>query len=226
MAPRTPSQRTGKPSPLAGAGGASRRRAPGERSELAARNDPSPRPASLATPLPPGERGESKRVCVAQIGAAHGLKGEVRLWSFTERPDAVAQYGALQSEDGARAFEIESLRPAKDHFIVRFRGLNDRAAADALRNLKLYVPRARLPAPEDDATFYHADLIGLEAATAGGELKGEVIAVQNFGAGDILEIRLAGGKTAMLPFNETAVPTVDLAGGRIVIDPPADWLKD
>lgn len=221
MAPRTPSQRTGKPSPLAGAGGASRRRAPDEHSEPAARNDTSPRLASLAFP-----RGEGKRVCVAQIGAAHGLKGEVRLWSFTARPDAVAQYGALQSEDGARAFEIESLRPAKDHFIVRFRGLNDRAAADALRNLKLYVPRARLPAPEDDATFYHADLIGLEAATAGGELKGEVIAVQNFGAGDILEIRLAGGKTAMLPFNETAVPTVDLAGGRIVIDPPADWLKD
>lgn len=173
-----------------------------------------------------GEGGNSNRICVAQIGAAHGLKGEVGLWPFTEQPDAVARYGTLRSEDGAREFEIESMRVAKDHFIARFRGVSDRTAADALCNLRLYIPRERLPEPEDAATFYHADLIGLEAATANGELKGQVIAVQNFGAGDILEIRLADGRTAMLPFNDAAVPAVDLAGGRIVIDPPADWLQD
>jgi 16S rRNA processing protein RimM len=168
---------------------------------------------------------QEKRVCVAQVGAAHGLKGEVRLKSFTEQPEAVARYGALQTEDGAREIEIVALRPGKDGLIAKFADVNDRNAAEALRNVRLYVPRVRLPQTEDD-TFYYADLIGLAAATAEGETIGEVVAVHNFGAGDILEIRLAArDDTVMLPFTDATVPAVEIAAGRIVVAPPEGMLE-
>jgi 16S rRNA processing protein RimM len=170
--------------------------------------------------------GRETRVCVAQIGAAHGLKGEVRLWSFTQDPAAVARYGLLESEDGARRFEIMQMRAAKDHFIARLAGVDERNAAEALRNVKLYVPRERLPDP-DDGEFYHADLIGLAVATVTGEALGEVVAVHNFGAGDILEVRPAAGRdTIMLPFTDAAVPQIDLAAGKIVVDPPREVVAD
>ena len=102
------------------------------------------------------------RICVAQIGAAHGIRGEVRLRSFTQDPQAFMSYGPLESEDGARRFEIEALRPAKDHFVARLKGIADRNAAERLTNLKLYVTRDRLPPVADDETFYHADLSGLK----------------------------------------------------------------
>jgi len=162
------------------------------------------------------------RICVAQIGAAHGLKGEVRLWSFTEDPAAVAQYGALETEDGSRRLEIANLRDAKDCFIARLRGVDDRNAAEALRNTKLYIERDRLPETEDDDTFYHADLIGLAAFDRKGAKIGEVIAVQNFGAGDIIEVRRADNSTVMFPFTEEVVPDIDLAAGRMIIVPPAE----
>jgi 16S rRNA processing protein RimM len=161
------------------------------------------------------------RVLVAQIGAAHGLRGEVRLRSFTAEPMAVKDYGALESEDGARSFEIESLRPAKDVLIARLTGIADRNAAEALCNLRLYVPRARLPEPEADE-FYHADLIGLVAVAPDGRDIGTVVALQNFGAGDLIEVKLVDGATVMLPFTKATVPEVDVAGGRVVIDMPAD----
>src|ERR1700674_606250 len=107
-------------------------------------------------------RGEGLRVCVAQIGAPHGVRGEVRLRSFTEDPMALTRYGALEAEDGFRAFELEALRPGKSVLVARFAGVTDRETAAELRNLKLYVPRARLPEPEDEA-YYHRDLIGLTA---------------------------------------------------------------
>jgi 16S rRNA processing protein RimM len=166
--------------------------------------------------------GRETRVCVAQIGAAQGLKGEVRLWSFTQDPSAVAQYGALETEDGSRRIEILKLRAAKDHFVVRLRGVDDRNAAEALRNTKLYIERDRLPATEDDDTFYHTDLIGLAAVTRDGESVGEVIAVQNFGAGDIIEIRRTDRSTVMFPFNDAVVPQIDLEAGRMVIVPPEE----
>ena len=109
------------------------------------------------------------RICVARIGAAHGVRGEVKLWSFTEVPTAVASYGPLETQDGTRRFEIEALRPAKDHFVARIAGIGDRDAAEKLRNLELFIPRARLPKIEEADTFYHADLIGLEAVTRDGE---------------------------------------------------------
>ena len=163
-----------------------------------------------------------KRVCVAQIGAAHGLKGEVRLFSFTQEPLAIASYGALESEDGARKFEIEDLRQAKDHFVAKLRGVSDRDAAELLRNVKLYVPRERLPEPDEAGSFYHSDLIGLAVVNTTGDEIGELIAIHNFGAGDVLEVKLNDGSTTMLPFNEAAVPDIDLVNGRIVVDPPAD----
>jgi 16S rRNA processing protein RimM len=160
------------------------------------------------------------RICVAQIGAAHGLRGEVRLRSFTEDPMAVASYGALESEDGAQRFEIEALRPAKDHFVVRLAGVNNRAAAERLTNLKLYVPRDRLPPPEDADTFYYADLIGLTAISTDGATLGTVTAIHNFGAGDLVEIMLSGGgETLLVPFTSAAVPTIDMAARRIVVVP-------
>jgi 16S rRNA processing protein RimM len=164
---------------------------------------------------------KESRVCVAQIGAAHGLKGEVRLRSFTEEPAAVARYGALETEDRSRSFEIETLRDAKDAFVAKLRGIDDRNAAEAVCNVRLYVPRERLP-DTGAGEFYHADLIGLTATLKDGEPFGEVTAVENFGAGDILEIRRTDGSTVMLPFTEKVVPDIDLAGGKIVVDPPAE----
>lgn len=163
------------------------------------------------------------RVCVAQIGAPHGIHGEVRLWAFTEDPMAVTRYGPLETEDRSVTLEIAAVRPAKGHLVARLRGVGDRNAAERLTNLKLFVPRERLPAPEDDETFYHADLIGLAAIGADGTEFGTIVAVHDFGAGDLIEVQPAGGGAAMmLPFTKAAVPTVDIASGRVVIEPPAE----
>jgi len=164
-----------------------------------------------------------ERVLVAQIGAAHGLRGEVRLWSFTEDPLAVKDY-ALESESGAR-FAIESLRPAKDFLVARFAGVTDRTAAEALRNTKLYVSRAGLPQAAADE-YYHADLIGLVAVTADGRTLGTVVGVHNFGAGDVIEIAPPRGTSVILPFTAAVVPAIDIAAGRLVVDPPAGALDD
>jgi 16S rRNA processing protein RimM len=164
----------------------------------------------------------AERICVAQIGAPHGIRGEVKLKSFTADPLAVKDYGPLTSEDGSAQFEIEAVRPAKAHLVARLRGVNDRNAAERLTHLKLFIPRDRLPPPEADE-FYHADLIGLAAVTSAGDEIGTVVAVHDFGAGDILELRpRAGGPTLMLPFSDTYVPEVDIAAGRIVVAPPQD----
>ena len=162
------------------------------------------------------------KVCVARIGAAHGVRGEVRLWSFTEVPEAVADYGPLETEDGKRRFEIESLRAAKDHFVARLKGIDDRKAAEALRNVELYVARDQLPAIDEDDTFYVSDLVGLEVVTADGEALGTVTAVHNFGAGDIIEIALAAGAPMMLSFTAANVPMVDVKAGRIVVALPEE----
>jgi 16S rRNA processing protein RimM len=162
----------------------------------------------------------AERICVARIGAAHGLRGEVRLNSFTADPMAVTQYGVLSNADGTRGFEIESCRAAKGVLIARFKGVANRTAAEALCNVDLYVPRDRLPPPDADE-FYHADLIGLAAVGRDGAAIGTVVAIHDFGAGDILEIAPAGGgPTLLLPFNDAVVPEIDIAGGRLVVVPP------
>jgi len=160
------------------------------------------------------------RICVARIGAAHGTRGEVRLWSFTADPAAVKDYGPLESEDGKARFEIESLRRARDHLVARLSGVCNRAQAEELANLHLYVPRDRLPRAQEEE-FYHADLIGLRAEGLDGAELATVVAIHNFGAGDLLELLSPGAsQTVLLPFTAAAVPVVDIAGGRIVIDPP------
>jgi 16S rRNA processing protein RimM len=160
-------------------------------------------------------------VCVARIGAAHGVRGAVKLWTFTENPLAVTRYGPLFSKDGARSFEVAHAREGKGHLVATLKGVTNRNEAESLNGLELYVAREKLPATEDDE-YYHADLIGLAAETAAGEPLGRVVAIHNFGAGDIIEIAPPGGATMLLPFTNAVVPTVDLAGGRVVIDPPQE----
>jgi 16S rRNA processing protein RimM len=164
----------------------------------------------------------TNRICVARIGAAHGTGGEVRLWPYTTRAEDVAAYGPLQTADGAQVFEIVSLRPGKEFMVARLKGVTDRTAAERLCNTELYVPRERLPEPEPEE-FYHADLIGLRAEDTAGNSIGAVIAVHNFGAGDILEIApAAGGETLMQPFSTAAVPRVEIVAGRIIIVLPEE----
>jgi 16S rRNA processing protein RimM len=159
------------------------------------------------------------RICLGQIGAAHGTTGEVRLRSFTSDPNAIAGYGPLETEDG-RVFKIETLRPAKDHFVARLSGIADRNAAELLTNERLYVPRERLPPPDDADEFYYADLVGLSAVDPAGKAFGTVIAVHNFGAGDLIEVRLDGiSKTDLVPFDKIHVPSIDIAAGKIVVVP-------
>jgi 16S rRNA processing protein RimM len=143
------------------------------------------------------------------------------LRSFTEDAAAVADYGPLESENGGKRFEIEALRPVKDHFVARLSGVNDRNAAEKLTNLRLYVPRERLPPIEEADTYYHSDLIGLAAVTPEGRPLGTVTAIHNFGAGDIIEIAPpGGGETLLVPFTDATVPEIDIAGGRMVVVPP------
>ena len=160
-------------------------------------------------------------VCVARIGAAHGVRGAVRLWTFTEDPLAVRDYGPLMTKDGSRQFEVTHVREAKDHLVATLKGVASRDDAERLNGLELYVPRDRLP-DTDDGEYYHTDLIGLAAVTTTEQPLGKVIAIHNFGAGDIIEIAPPQGATMLLPFTNAVVPTVDVAGGRVVIDLPKE----
>jgi len=160
------------------------------------------------------------RVCVAKIGAAHGLRGEVRLQVFTEDPDAIVGLGELASEDGTKKFRVASLRPAKGHFVAKLEGVNDRNASELLTNIELFVSREKLPKLEDGETFYHADLIGLRVEDKSGKSYGVVVAVRNYGASDLLEVA-EPPKTSgtLIPFIDQFVPLVDVEGGRVVIEP-------
>ncbi len=158
-------------------------------------------------------------ICVARIGAAHGVRGAVKLWTFTEDPLAVKHYGPLVTKDGARQFEVTHVREAKGHLVATLKGVATREEAERLNGVELYVARENLPATSEDE-YYHADLIGLAAVNAAGEPLGRVIAIHNFGAGDIIEIAPPNGATMLLPFTNAVVPTVDLEGGRVVIELP------
>ena len=166
------------------------------------------------------------RVCVGVVGAPHGVRGAVRIKTYTDEPEAVARYGALADESGERRFTVRVVGRAKgDGMVVAtLSGVADRDRAEALRGLRLYAPRAALPATAEDE-FYHADLVGLAASLADGTRLGAVIAVHDFGAGDMVEIAREIGQPVLVPFTRAAVPVVDLAGGKIVIDPP-DGLFD
>ena len=161
------------------------------------------------------------RVCVARIGAAHGVRGAVKLWTFTEDPFAVTRYGPLSTKDGARSFEVAHARESKGHLVATLKGVASRNEAERLNGLELYVGREKLPATDADE-YYHADLIGLAAVTTADEPLGKIIAIHNFGAGDIIEIAPPKGATLLLPFTNAVVPTVDIAGGRVVIELPQE----
>lgn len=163
----------------------------------------------------------SALICVARIGAAHGVRGAVKLWTFTEDPFAVKRYGPLLSRDGKRQFELAQAREARDHLVATFKGVTTRDEAERLNGIELYVAREKLPAT-DAGEYYHADLIGLAAVTTTGEPLGRVLAIHNFGAGDIIEIAPPKGTTMLLPFTNAVVPEVDLAGGRVLIALPQE----
>jgi 16S rRNA processing protein RimM len=153
-------------------------------------------------------------VCVGAIAGAFGVHGEARIKSFCAEPAAIADYGLLSTEDG-RSFDLRITREVKGGFAARLSGLATREEAEALRGTRLYAPRDRLPAL-DEEEFYHADLIGLEVVDTGGAVLGRVRAIHDFGAGDVIEV--TGARELMLPFTRAAVPTVDLKAGRIVAD--------
>jgi 16S rRNA processing protein RimM len=159
------------------------------------------------------------QICVARIGAAHGVRGEVKLWTFTEDPFAVKRYGPLRTQDGARQFEVTQAREAKGHLVATLKGIATREDAERLNGVELYVARDKLPATAEDE-YYHADLIGLAAVTPLNEPLGRVVAIHNFGAGNLIEIAPPHGATMLLPFTNAVVPSVDLAGGRVVIELP------
>jgi 16S rRNA processing protein RimM len=163
----------------------------------------------------------SAPICVARIGAAHGVRGAVKLWTFTEDPLAVQHYGPLATKDGTRQFEVTHAREANGHLVATLKGIATREDAERLNGVELYIARDQLPATDEDE-YYHADLIGLAAVTADGAPIGRVIAIHNFGAGDIIEIAPPHGATMLLPFTNAVVPTVDLAGGRVVIELPEE----
>jgi 16S rRNA processing protein RimM len=163
------------------------------------------------------ETGPSHRILLGRIAGAHGIRGEVLIHAFTEPAENVAAYGALSDEAGARVFRIESARATARGVVARIAGVADRNAAEALKGVDLYVDRDRLP-PAPEGEYYHADLIGLAAVDRNGKHIGEIVAVQNFGAGDLLEIRLIGAQhTELVPFTDAFVPSVDIAASRVVV---------
>ncbi|MEL6913793.1 MAG: ribosome maturation factor RimM [Pseudomonadota bacterium] len=160
------------------------------------------------------------RVCVGAIAGAFGVSGEVRLKSFCADPLALADYGALSDETGARRFTVQIDRAVDKGLIGRLSGVRSKEDADALKGTRLYAERAALPQLPDDE-YYYSDLIGLAVVDPGGGTLGTVKAVLNHGATDILEVKLPGSsETVLLPFTQEAVPTVDLGAQRIVADPP------
>jgi 16S rRNA processing protein RimM len=166
-------------------------------------------------------------VVMAILGRAHGLRGEIGARSFTADPLALGDYGALSTKD-KRTFEIASIRvqgaASANGVVVKLKGIEDRTAAEKLNGLELFLPRSALPEPDDDDDFYHADLIGLRAINASDAALGTILAVHNFGAGDMLELRLVSGAEVYVPFTKAAVPTVSIKAGHIILDEQAAGL--
>ncbi|HLZ65476.1 MAG TPA: ribosome maturation factor RimM [Aliidongia sp.] len=161
-----------------------------------------------------------KLLCIGVITGAQGIRGAVRIKSFTADPLDIDAYGPVSDEAGTRVFELKSVGQSKGVVVATLAGVTDRNAAEALKGLRLFVDRDRLP-PAEDEEYYHADLLGLAAELIGGEPLGRITAVYDFGAGDAIEVTQTDGSVVMVPFTKAAVPTVDLAGGKVVIDPPA-----
>lgn len=164
-------------------------------------------------------------ILVGRIGAAHGIRGEVRVKAFTDPMDAIGDYGPLSLPDGKR-LTIERMRTQGDMLVVKFREIADRNAAETLTNRDLTILRSALPETEDEETFYHADLIGLDVVGEDGTRFGTIVAVPDFGAGDLLEIVPPEGKSFWMPFTKAFVPVVDVPGRRVVITPPEGFFTE
>ena len=158
----------------------------------------------------------SNRVCLGVVVGVKGLRGEVRVKSFTERPADIGAYGPLATEDG-RAFALTVTGSAQGVVIARIKGVADRNGAEALKGTKLFVDRVALP-EAGEGTYYHADLVGMAAVLATGEALGSITAVYNFGAGDMVEVKLADGRTELVPFTDAAIAGVDVAGGKVTMN--------
>ncbi len=162
-------------------------------------------------------------LCVGVITGAHGIRGEVKIKTFTETPEAVAGYGALHTKAGDRSFEIARHRIQKGLVIAALKNVKDRNAAEALKGTELYIDRQTLPDLDNEDEFYYADLVGLDAKTTDGSPFGRVVALQDFGGGDVIEIApVEGGATVFLPFTREVVPEVNVVEGHIVVSPPEE----
>ncbi len=169
---------------------------------------------------------DEQRILLGEITGAHGIRGEVLVRSYTSNPEAIADYGALTDEIGAAPLSMKVLRMTpKGAVVVRVKGVADRNGAEALKGRKLYVARQAMPEPNDEDDFYYADLIGLAAVDPESNALGKIVAVQNFGAGDLLEVRVtATNKTEFIPFTKACVPEVDITAGRVTVVMP-DYIE-
>ncbi|MTI18457.1 ribosome maturation factor RimM [Rhodobacteraceae bacterium RKSG542] len=164
-------------------------------------------------------------ILMAQIGAAHGIRGEVRVKPYGDDPLSFTDYGRLVTVDGSRKFKVTRARVQKTVVVTKFEGINDRNAAEALNGTKLYITRDKLPETEDEDEFYHTDLIGLPVYGESGDRHGRVVAVVNFGAGDLLEVAPATGSTIYFPFTKEVVPVINLEEGTVTVIPPIGFFE-
>ena len=178
-------------------------------------------------PLSPRDRGEglAPRVCLGLVTGPHGVKGAVRIKSFTDVAEDIARYGPLSDQSGRHRFDVRILGIAKGVVIARLSGVEDRGQAEGLRGVRLYLPRSALPQTEAEE-YYHADLIGLEAVLGDGTPVGRVRAIHDFGAGDTLELVRPDAPPIMVPFTRAVVPIIELGAGRLVLDPPPGLLDE
>jgi 16S rRNA processing protein RimM len=163
-----------------------------------------------------------ERVCLAVVTAPHGVKGLVRVKTFTADPYGIAHYQPLENEHGERV-ALAVVGAAKGVLLARIEGVGDRDEAERVKGMRIYLPRAALPAPAAEE-YYHADLLGLAVELRDGTALGRVRAIHDFGAGDTIEIERAEGSPLVIPFTAAAVPVIDIAAGRIVVEPPEGLL--
>ncbi|PVB62025.1 ribosome maturation factor RimM [Labrenzia sp. 011] len=168
---------------------------------------------------------DDRKVLMAMIGAAHGIRGEVRVKPFGDDPLSFTDYGVLTTKDGKRSFEVEHARVKKTVVITRFKGITDRNQAEELNGVELYIRRDQLPETEDDE-FYYSDLNGLDVFDQSGDMLGKIVSVQDFGAGDLLEIRPKRGGTFYVPFTKDFVPDISLAEKRVNVVLPDDYFSE
>jgi len=166
-------------------------------------------------------KSDRARVCLGAVAGAHGVRGALRVKSFTAEPEDIAAYGPVTDEAGSREFKLRIVGETRGQLVIKVDGINDRNAAEALKGTRFYVARAALPEPEADE-FYHTDLIGLSAEDEDGAPLGTVRAVHDHGAGTLIEIRSNEGAELLVPFTKAAVPVIDIDGGRIVVAPPEE----